>query len=103
MADSVCGALPMQRVLNIASYDIADRKRLRAALWLARRHATGGQKSVHECWMSDAERAHLLAAYSLLVDERFDRVLLARIDLQRRPMFRGMGCAPVDTELLQVR
>ncbi len=93
----------MQRILSVASYDIADHRRLRAALWLARRHATGGQKSVHECWMSESERGQLLATYDQLVDTRCDRVLLARMDPQRPPMFRGMGRALAAGGLLQVR
>lgn len=42
------------RRLYLISYDISDAKRLRAALKLVRAYATGGQLSVHECWLSDA-------------------------------------------------
>jgi CRISPR-associated protein Cas2 len=90
------------RALHVACYDIACPRRLRAALWQVRRYASGGQKSVHECWLTPAEHGYLLGAYALLMDERYDRILLARIDPHRAPMIRGAGRMPTDDTFLLV-
>lgn len=44
------------RDLYIAAYDISSARRLRAALKLVKGHATGGQKSAYECFLTPAER-----------------------------------------------
>ena len=49
------------RDLCIAAYDVADPKRLRAVLKRVKAHATGGQKSAYECFLTQAERQELLA------------------------------------------
>lgn len=90
------------RQLYVVCYDIASPKRLQAALHLVRRYASGGQKSVHECWLSEPERGQLLAGYAWLVDEGRDRILLARLDPRRTPMFRGAGRLPTDDDFLMV-
>lgn len=94
--------MPSNRRLYVACYDIACQRRLRAVLWQARRHASGGQKSVHECWLTAQEHGELLAALALLVDARHDRVLLARLDPRRPVIARGMARLPVDSEFLLV-
>jgi len=48
------------RDLYLAAYDVVAPRRLRAALDLMRGYATGGQYSVHECWLTAAERAQLV-------------------------------------------
>lgn len=45
-----------QRTLHLAAYDISEPRRLVAALKLMRAFATGGQKSVHELYLTPAER-----------------------------------------------
>lgn len=90
------------RQLYVVCYDIASPKRLQAALHLVRHYASGGQKSVHECWLSEPERGQLLAGYAWLVDEGCDRILLARLDPRRTPMFRGAGRLPTDDDFLMV-
>ena len=91
-----------RRQLFIASYDIACPQRLRAALRLARRHASGGQKSVHECWMDERERVCLLSSYAAILDPDRDRVLLAGVDPLRSAMSRGVGSLPSDPDVLLV-
>jgi len=68
------------RNLFLAAYDVAEPRRLSAALRLARRYATGGQKSVHELYLTAAERLRLLADMMLLLDKSEDRFLLLRLD-----------------------
>lgn len=95
-------SMASNRALHVACYDIACPKRLRVALWQARRYASGGQKSVHECWLTPAEHGHLLGAYALLMDEHRDRILLARLDPHRTPIIRGAGRTPADDAFLLV-
>ena len=90
------------RRLHVICYDVACGKRLRAALVLARRHACGGQKSVHECWMDVIEHTRLFADFCRILDAQKDRVFLARMDLRRMPMFRGVGQRPADNHFLMV-
>lgn len=85
-----------ERDLYLAAYDIADPRRLRAALALAREYATGGQKSVFECFLSAADLGDLLSGYSLVLDERDDRFLLIRIGKSSRTYALGMASAPDD-------
>lgn len=90
------------RTLHLASYDISQPRRLRAALAIARRFASGGQKSVHECWLDTREHALLLWAYRNLLDLQHDRVLVIRVDPRRPMIWRGAGRAPAEGQLLLV-
>ena len=49
-----------ERDFFLAAYDVAHPRRRAAALKLARGYATGGQRSVHECFLTPAERGELL-------------------------------------------
>ncbi|WP_158295566.1 CRISPR-associated endonuclease Cas2 [Crenalkalicoccus roseus] len=87
--------MPMaDRALHLLAYDVAHPKRLRRALHAARRHATGGQKSAHECWLSGAERAGLLGTLRGLLHPRQDRLLAARLDPRLPPRCLGTARAP---------
>jgi CRISPR-associated protein Cas2 len=68
------------RQLYLACYDVANPRRLARALKLTRRHATGGQKSVHEVYLTEAERDHLVQDMNHLLDLDEDRFLLLRLD-----------------------
>lgn len=69
-----------QRFLHLACYDVAEPRRLIAALKLTRTYATGGQKSVHEVYLTPAERTGLIEDMSALLDMETDRFLLLRLD-----------------------
>lgn len=79
------------RTLYLAAYDIACPRRLQAMLDLVRTYATGGQKSVYECFLTPAEKADLLANVATVMDERQDRFFLLRLDPRARTV--AMGCA----------
>ncbi len=87
-----------QRTLYLAAYDVADPRRLRLSLELVKGHATGGQKSVYECFLTDAERAHLLHDMALLLDEEEDSFLLIGLDPRARVYTLGRAQAPVDPD-----
>ncbi len=83
-----------QRKLYIAAYDISDDKRLRRALSIARDYATGGQKSVHECFLTDDEWQQLLQRMARVIDPEEDRFLLVRISQNAHTRTLGLGEAP---------
>ena len=91
-----------RRTLYIAAYDISDNRRLRRAHHVLKGYATGGQKSVFECFLSEMERRQLLADVRDVIDESEDRFILLR--LEQRATLRTLGTAvkPADPDLFYV-
>lgn len=67
------------RHLYIAAYDISCNRRLRKALYVVRGYASGGQKSVFECFLTPAEKAQLLDDVSSIIDPVEDRFILLKL------------------------
>lgn len=88
-----------QRDFFLAAYDVARPSRLAAALKLARAYATGGQKSVHEVFLTPAERGDLLHDMAMILDEEEDRFLLLRLDPRARVHTLGKAHEPSDPDL----
>ena len=86
--------MPAQRPLYLAAYDVADPRRLRKVRRVTTRFATGGQKSVFECFLTAAERRELIGEACSLVDEEEDRFALLRVEERTRPLLLGIA-APV--------
>ncbi|QTR44844.1 CRISPR-associated endonuclease Cas2 [Thiothrix litoralis] len=86
------------RVLYLAAYDVSDAGRLRAALHCVRAYATGGQKSVHEVWLTDAEKGELIGDMSFILDEDDDSFMLIRLDPRQTVHTLGLGIAPIDPD-----
>lgn len=84
------------RSLYLAAYDVAAPRRLRAALDLVKGYSTGGQKSVHECFLSEGEKAQLLHDMALVLEEDEDSFLLLRLDPRARTLTLGKAIEPVD-------
>ena len=91
-----------QRILHLACYDISEPRRLSAALKLARAYATGGQKSVHELYLTVAEHNALVDDMSVLMDLGTDRFLLLRLDPRSRVHTLGKAVAPSDPDYFYV-
>lgn len=85
-----------QRSLYIAAYDVSDARRLREALKLLKGFASGRQKSVFECFLSDAEKRDLLAGVRGVLDAQEDRFLLIRLDPRGKVRVLGKAVKPVD-------
>jgi len=83
------------RQLYIAAYDIRDNKRLRLALRVLRGYASGGQKSVFECFLTPAEKKHLLDEIAQVIAPE-DRFFLLRLDARSRVITLGKAVAPQD-------
>lgn len=84
------------RNLYLAAYDIADATRLRHALHAVKGYATGGQKSVFECFLSAGERGGLVEEVRGLLDAEEDCFILLRLDPRARVIALGMAVAPDD-------
>ncbi|MCC7083018.1 MAG: CRISPR-associated endonuclease Cas2 [Burkholderiales bacterium] len=90
------------RGFYLAAYDVANPRRLAAALDLVRGYATGGQKSVHEVFLSVAEKRELLHDMALILDQTDDRFLLLRLDPRARTRTLGVAAAPSDPDYFYV-
>jgi len=99
--DKTGGIMP-RRDFFLCAYDVADRRRRAAALDLVRGYTTGGQRSVHELFLTPAERAQLLQLMSLILDEACDRLLLLRLDPRARCYALGVATPPADPSFFYV-
>jgi CRISPR-associated protein Cas2 len=90
------------RSLYLAAYDVAEPRRLRKALALVKGYSTGGQKSVHECFLTAGERAGLLRDMAGLLNEADDSFLLLRLDPRARVLVLGRAVEPLDTPYFHV-
>jgi CRISPR-associated protein Cas2 len=84
------------RVLHIAACDVSSPARLRDALKLLKGYASGRQKSVFECFLSEAEKRTLLAGVRAVLDPEEDRFVLVRLDPRAKVRTLGKAVAPVD-------
>jgi CRISPR-associated protein Cas2 len=71
-------AMPVRRLV-IAAYDISAPRRLKRALKHCTGFATGGQKSVHECWVTPSERRALSIGLAKICDPAGDRWMVAEV------------------------
>lgn len=86
----------VNRRLFLAGYDVTDPNRLRRAHRILRAYATGGQKSVFECFLTDRERKTLLRDVAAVIDPDEDRFFIVRLDKRARVYTFGVGRPPVD-------
>jgi CRISPR-associated protein Cas2 len=85
-----------KRPLYLACYDISDEARLRKALLVLRNYATGGQKSVFECYLTDTEKRRLVAEVTEVIEPAEDRFLLLRLDPRQAVRVLGIAEPPAD-------
>ena len=85
-----------KRTLHIAAYDVSNAGRLREALKLLKGYASGRQKSVFECFLTDAEKRELLAGVRGVLDAEEDRFVLLRLDPRAKVRTLGKAVKPVD-------
>jgi CRISPR-associated protein Cas2 len=85
-----------ERRLHLVGYDVADPRRLARALKVARNYATGGQLSVHECFLTAAEKRALWLQMREVIDPKEDRVFILRLDPRAPVRTLGIGLAPED-------
>ena len=85
-----------KRSLHLVCYDIRCPRRLARTLAVVKAWSSGGQKSVHECWLADAERSLLAAELAGVIDRRRDSVLIVRVDRTRAVRTLGIARPPRD-------
>ncbi len=90
------------RLLHIACYDVSDDRRLRRALYVLRDYATGGQKSVFECFLTPGEKYELIDRVNAVIDPKEDRFLLLRLDGRRSMHVLGVARAPLDPDFFYI-
>lgn len=85
-----------QRSLYLAAYDISDARRLRKALAVMKQFATGGQKSVFECFLTEAEKARLIREMREVIDAAEDRFFLIPVEMRSPVRTLGIATPPED-------
>lgn len=85
-----------QRQLYLAAYDISCNRRLRKALYVLRAYASGGQKSVFECFLTESEKHQLLENVAEVIDPEEDRFILLRLAGAKSVHTLGKAVAPQD-------
>ncbi len=85
-----------KRQLFIAAYDIRNSKRLRKALRIVRAYASGGQKSVFECFLNPGEKCDLLADIEAVIDDSEDSFFLLKLDRRCQVITLGKAVPPQD-------
>lgn len=85
-----------KRQLYLAAYDISDSKRLRNVLKVVRAYASGGQKSVYECFLTPSEKSCLLDDVKAVMDAKEDRFFLLKLDPRCLVMTLGKAVPPQD-------
>jgi CRISPR-associated protein Cas2 len=89
-----------ERALYVVAYDVRHPRRLRRALHAVRAYASGGQKSAHECFLSQAERLRLFGDLRRVVDAREDSVVVLRLDPRGAPHCLGLARPPANGRFL---
>ncbi len=85
-----------KRLLYLAAYDISCNRRLRSALYVLRGYASGGQKSVFECYLNPQEKSNLLSEIGAVIDHAEDRFLLVRLSGAHQVKTLGKAVPPQD-------
>lgn len=91
-----------QRLLHLVCYDVRCPRRLARVLKVVKSWSTGGQKSVHECWLSAGELAQLERELSQVIDRGEDSLLILRPDLSAGVRTLGIAQKPRDPRFLYV-
>lgn len=78
-----------RRTLCLVAYDIQQARRRARALRAVKAFGLDGQKSVHECALSDTERRELAGRLQDVVDPATDRLMILPLDPRGR--IRGLG------------
>lgn len=75
----------------VVAYDISKNKIRAKVLKVIKEWRLDGQKSVHECRLSQSQAEELFLQLSHVIDVRTDNLLMAWIEPRRKIMARGVG------------
>jgi CRISPR-associated protein Cas2 len=90
------------RPLHLVAYDISDARRLARVLDIVKAYSTGGQKSVHECFLSPGEIGALRTELGRTIEATEDSVLFLRLDPRQGIQTLGRGVAARDTPFFYI-
>lgn len=79
------------RLLYLVAYDISDRKRLARVHRYMLGWKVGGQKSLYECWLTQAELQEVMRSLAVLIDPGVDRVHIFQLDARMVPRCYGVA------------
>jgi CRISPR-associated protein Cas2 len=91
-------SLSVDRNLYLVAYDVSSPRRRRRLLAAIKGYAIGGQKSLYECWLTEAELRSALTTARALLDPLTDRALFLRLDPRADVRVLGVAVAPADGE-----
>ncbi len=86
------------RKLYLVAYDFSGGSQRRHALALCREHATGGQKSAHECWLTEQEHRILMKRLNRVIRDDNDSVFSVSLDQRQQVFCIGSAVLPLDPE-----
>ncbi|MDQ6961344.1 MAG: CRISPR-associated endonuclease Cas2 [Mariprofundaceae bacterium] len=86
------------RPLYLIAYDIHCPERLGLALHAVRHYATGGQKSVFECYLSHKEKKHLISELQSIVCHTEDSCFILQLDPRMQVSTLGIALCPTDPD-----
>jgi CRISPR-associated protein Cas2 len=75
----------------VVAYDISRNKTRAKVLKVLKEWRLDGQKSVHECWLTQREAEELFLQLSQAIDVETDNLLMAWIETRRGMLARGLG------------
>ena len=90
------------RQLYLAAYDISCPRRLRKALYVLRGFASGGQKSVFECFLTPTEKLQLLEEIGAVIEAGEDRFILLKLVGPKSVRTLGKAVPPQDGSFFYV-
>jgi CRISPR-associated protein Cas2 len=91
-----------KRTLWLVAYDVRSPARLAAVLDAVKAWSTGGQRSVHECWLTGTELRGLRAELAALIAPDDDSLLLLAPDPSRGVRTLGLAIRPRDPRFFYV-
>lgn len=92
----------MQRRLFIAAYDVRNDTRLRHMLYVLKGYASGGQKSVFECYLGKAELEELVHEVATVLNLKEDRFALTAMSPCNSVDTLGIAVKPADPEYFYI-
>jgi CRISPR-associated protein Cas2 len=82
------------RRLFVIAYDISEPRRLQRVQQMLKGYSTGGQKSVYECFLTEAELRSVLRRLQELINMAEDRVHVFVLDGRTTPHTLGIAVKP---------
>ena len=92
----------MDRTLYLIAYDITDGGRLNNTRRFLKGYSTGGQKSVFECFLTQAELRYVINELGAVIDEDADRIHIFTMDGRSETHTLGIAVQPADPEFFYI-